>query len=74
MRAAVIGANSYIARNMIRVNQFSHYADTALYDVQPAHLDGIAGYRQLDPSSQTELERGKREPFRGLMTRKPLWT
>lgn len=56
MRAAVIGANSYIARNFIRVNEFSRYADTALYDVQPEHFDGAAGYCQINASSQTELE------------------
>ncbi len=56
MRAAIIGANSYIARNFIRVNESAHYADTALYDVQPEHLDGAAGYRQINVSNQTELE------------------
>lgn len=57
MRAAIIGANSYIARNLIRVNELYHYADTALYDVQPEHMDGATDYRQLNPSDQTELER-----------------
>lgn len=57
MKAAVIGANSYIARNFVRVNQEFGYAEMALYDRQETHFDGAEGYRQIDVTQQAELER-----------------
>ena len=56
MRATIIGANSYIARNMIRINELFHYADMALYDGQSEHIDHVPGYRQIDLSQSEEIE------------------
>jgi len=48
-KAIVIGANSYIARNLIAA---AHDRDdieiTALYDRQNQHADDVPGYRQID--------------------------
>lgn len=55
MRAAVIGANSYIARNLIRLNALEGYAETALYDCQAEHIDGERNYRQLDLADLEQL-------------------
>lgn len=57
MKAAIIGANSYIARNLIRVNQETCYAEMVLYDRQETHLDGAEGYQQIDLTQQSDLER-----------------
>ncbi len=48
-KAAVIGANSYIARNLIAVLR-EHYPGTGLklYGLAEAHADGAEEYRRLD--------------------------
>ncbi len=56
MKAAVIGANSYIARNFIRVNELYGYADAALYDCGDEQFDHAAGYRKMDAGRQEEVE------------------
>ena len=57
MKAAIIGADSYIARNLIRINQAYGYADTALYGRREKHADHVEGYRKIDPNRQEELEK-----------------
>ncbi len=56
MKAAILGANSYIARNMILLNSHSTFAEMTLYDYQAEHLDGAENYRRLDPANQGEME------------------
>lgn len=55
-RAVIIGANSYIARNLIKVNELEGYADVSLYDCQSKHLDAVDGYQQIDFTNQSALE------------------
>ena len=57
VKAAVIGANSYIARNLARVNREEGYAEALLCDCQPEHMDGEPGYRQIDVFDQGAVER-----------------
>lgn len=56
MRAAVIGANGYIARNLLWVNEQAGYAQAEPWGHQPGHLDGASGYRRIDLARQEELE------------------
>lgn len=57
MRTAIIGANGYIARNMIHVNADAHYADDmVLYGHQAGHIDGAGDYRQLDMNCPEAME------------------
>ena len=56
MKAVILGANSYIARNMIALNARSHFAETVLCDYQPEHADKAVGYRQINPSRPSDLE------------------
>lgn len=56
MRAAIIGANGYIARNMLTVNSTAHYAETVPCGHSPAHVDGAAGYRMVDLARQEDVE------------------
>ena len=55
-RAIIIGANSYIARNMIHVLGDRKGAEVvALYDCQSEHSDGASNYRQIDILDETSL-------------------
>lgn len=56
MRATIIGANGYIARNMLAVNSMAHYAETVPCGHSPAHVDGAAGYRMVDMAQQADVE------------------
>lgn len=57
MRAAVIGANGYIARNMLAVNRASHYADAFPSGRRQEHVDGAAGYYMADLDRSADAER-----------------
>lgn len=57
MRAAIIGANGYIARNMLAVNRVSKYAETVPSGHRPEHVDGATGYRMADLSRRADAER-----------------
>lgn len=57
MRAAIIGANGYIARNMLAVNDAAHYAEALPSGHSPAHIDGAAGYRMADMTRPADAER-----------------
>ena len=47
--AIIIGANSYIARNLIAVSgDRKDIKLTALYDYQDQHFDGALAYKQID--------------------------
>lgn len=49
MRAAVIGANSFIARNLIAAMQKKHLdCAVKLYGHAPAQADGVGGYEQIN--------------------------
>ncbi|MCL2661772.1 MAG: SDR family oxidoreductase [Oscillospiraceae bacterium] len=58
--AIIIGANSYIARNMIHVlSECKDVEAVALYDCQSTHDDGAANYKQiniLDEASFTDVD------------------
>lgn len=56
MQVAVIGANSYIARNMIKINLDKNYADILLFDRTKDHIDGYKNYNQLDIENVTEVK------------------
>lgn len=47
MRITILGANSYIARNMIHMLKQSTEHTLFLYDYQEEHLDGVTGYHKL---------------------------
>ncbi|MGN1235215.1 MAG: NAD-dependent epimerase/dehydratase family protein [Christensenellaceae bacterium] len=51
MKLAIIGANSYLARNFIFWLRQNTEANLALYDLAETHRDGEEGYRQIDVSS-----------------------
>lgn len=57
MTVAVIGANSYIARNMIKINSEKKYTDMLLFDRTPEHIDRYRNYNQLDIENVTELKK-----------------
>lgn len=56
MRAAIIGANGYIARNMLAVNDAAHYGEAVPCGHSPAHVDDAAGYCMVDLARQEEVE------------------
>ena len=56
MRAAVIGANGYLARNLLKVNEEANYGETAPCGHQAEHMDHAPGYRQIDMTRQEQLE------------------
>ncbi len=47
MKIAVIGANSYIARNFVNTVKKKEQVSLFLYDAQPKSVDGEDGYRQI---------------------------
>lgn len=48
-KISIIGANSYIARNLIyKINSLSQDYQLKLYDYQEYHLDNIKNYQQMD--------------------------
>jgi len=55
-KATIIGANSYIARNMIHVlvNRKDVEA-VALYDYQSEHIDGMPNYKQINVLEEASL-------------------
>lgn len=55
MKAVIIGANSYIARNMIALNQQKQYAELQLFDYASTHIDGAENYHTLHVLSQDEM-------------------
>lgn len=57
IKAAIIGANSYIARNMVQINLTANYADVYLYGYQPEHMDGVPGYAQIDLTQEEAVEK-----------------
>ena len=56
MKAAVIGANGYIARNFLQVNAASHYGDVYAFGRSRRQIDGFANYRQIDFNSLEEIK------------------
>lgn len=60
MKVAIIGANSYIARNLIYfVNTQQADVNWCLYDAAEAHVDGDADYKQinlLDKESVAQMD------------------
>lgn len=56
MRAVILGANGYLARNLIRVNQMCGYADMTLFGHQAEHMDGVPGYQQIDYGSEDQMK------------------
>lgn len=59
MKIAVIGANSYIARNFVNTVKKKEQVSLSLYDAQPQSVDGEEGYRQifvLEPESLQEMD------------------
>lgn len=47
-KIAVIGANSYIARNLIYLLREEYQCELMLYGREDAHFDGIVPYRKID--------------------------
>ena len=56
MKAAVLGANGYIARNFLQVNTVSRYGEVRAFGRSPEQADGFAGYRRIDFDSVTDIE------------------
>lgn len=48
MKVMILGANSYIARNMIHLYHQKDNTELFLYDYQDQHLDGEAGYQKIN--------------------------
>lgn len=59
-RAAIIGANSYIARNMIAYAKMHFDLELALYDREFEHMDGVENYHKIDFFNGGELEQAIR--------------
>ena len=56
VRVAVIGANSYIARNVIySIKERCPEAELALYDYTESHADGLPNYRQINILDRASL-------------------
>lgn len=58
-KVAIIGANSYIARNVCHVLMKEYDAEIMLYDHKENHADGLANYTQiniLDPESVKRID------------------
>lgn len=53
-KIAVIGANSYIGRNLAYYMQKSEM-DFMLYDYQPIHMDNAANYRRIDVFNEKDF-------------------
>ena len=56
MKAAVLGANSYIARNFLQVNTTSHYGEVCAFGRDSEQADGLTGYRQVDFDDLADIE------------------
>lgn len=57
-KIGIIGANSYIARNMIYVlEESSKEYDIALYDLAEAHIDGLPNYEQVNILSRESVKK-----------------
>jgi len=56
-KISIIGANSYIARNVIIKCKEYGLDDVMLYDIQPTHVDASVNYKQLDILSKESLEK-----------------
>ena len=54
---AIIGANSYIARNLVYTLKQKDGFDLALYDAQPESTDGTDGYTQIDILDPASLQK-----------------
>lgn len=58
MKITVIGANSYIARNMIYMIKHEYPEDTIkLYDYQESHVDGEQDYEQINILDKESVKR-----------------
>jgi len=57
MKAVIIGANSYIARNMIAINLHKKYAEVTLYDYEDMQKDGDPNYHKINMDSANEIAR-----------------
>jgi UDP-glucose 4-epimerase len=56
-KIAIIGANSYIARNIIHVlNQNPGQYELALYDYKDTHADGLEKYKSIDILSKDSVK------------------
>lgn len=57
MKTAIIGANSYIARNMIQVNAYEQFIEqVTLFDRADEHIDHAENYYSIDVMNLSELE------------------
>ena len=61
MKISIVGANSYIARNLIFYinNLFDKKIELFLYDIQPEHKDNVKNYCQINPIDKQETEQIK---------------
>lgn len=58
MRATVIGANSYIARNVIEtLKNDKDYSDLYLYDREEKQVDGVANYEKINILDKNSISR-----------------
>ncbi|WP_238903617.1 NAD(P)-dependent oxidoreductase [Clostridium sp. YIM B02506] len=56
-KIAIIGANSYIARNMISIlNQTTEEYRLYLYDVSESHIDNLPNYTKIDVTSKESIK------------------
>ena len=56
-RVAIIGANSYIARNLIAfLSETGEDCELALYDYAPEHVDGRGNYKSIRVTEQNGFD------------------
>lgn len=56
-KISIIGANSYIARNVLQVLKFCKDVDIRLYDYADKHADDVENYQQIDILSKTSIKK-----------------
>lgn len=56
-KIAILGANGYIARNLIYILQNEYPACALeLYGIEPSHLDGYSNYKQVDMTDKANIK------------------
>lgn len=57
IKAAIIGANGYLARNMAQLNLMNNYAEMRLYGYEEDHRDGLNPYERVDVFDESAMRK-----------------
>ena len=56
MKTVILGANSYIARNLIELNRIRQFSEVCLFGHADAQRDGAIPYQKIDMLSSADME------------------